>query len=123
MEKNLERLYSGERFGLYTGDKKLMNTRAIETDSNIVKFPTSLKKPVESAVYDSEADVVGGLEYYLEQSLDAVSEAIVSQVIESRPEMSALEAFMNAKEKTRTLKLNLQRLKYYLDEMESIEIP
>jgi hypothetical protein len=100
-----------------------MNTRVIETDSNIVKFPTSLKKPVESAVYDSEADVAGGLEYYLDKSLDAVSEAIVSQVIESRPEMSALEAFMNAKEKTRTLKLNLQRLKYYLDEMESIEIP
>lgn len=99
-----------------------MNTRPSDSENNIVQFPTTMKRPVETKVFDREEDVRDSLEYYLDNSLDAVSEAIVSQVIESRDDMSTLEVFMNTKEKTRTLKLNLERLKFYLDEMESTDI-
>ncbi|MFZ4713610.1 MAG: hypothetical protein ACOYL6_07860 [Bacteriovoracaceae bacterium] len=100
-----------------------MNTRPFETETNVVQFPKTMKRPTsEPTVFDREEDVKNALDNYLDNSLDAVSESIVTQIIESRADMSTLEIFMTTKEKTRTLKLNLERLKFYLDEMESVEI-
>ncbi len=91
--------------------------------SNLVQFPVHFEGKVGQRLFDREEDVREALNYLIENEAAAEIAGPIAQP-ESflNREMSTVEIYMATKERVRSLRSSLDRLKYYLDELESVEL-
>jgi hypothetical protein len=98
-----------------------MSTLASEK-SNVVQFPIHFEVESKQGLFDREEDVREALDYLLEKEVEEIAGPVSQPESFLNREMSTVEIYMATKDRVKSLRSSLDRLKYYLDELESVEL-